>query len=324
MSDLQKTVHYTTNAEKICANLIHYIPDNAALIEPFVGKGDLLPLFPSHQWETYDIETGRDSLKNPPDYRDKWVITNPPYLARNKAKDKDIFNLYDTDDLYKASLLSAMECEGGIFIIPTNFFSDERTGAVRKKFLDRFGVKEVNVFTEPVFETTTYSICSFAFVRKTEVKEEKQTFTINILPQGETSMIEISPQYDYRIAGVFFDGVKNVKNIFGRLVGETSPDYITNIKLYALDTRQDRIRLEYDENHFKGKPSDRTYATLTCAYPLSEDVQKILISMFNSTFENFRKTYCDLPLSNYRDFNRKRVGFTFVYQMLSWIYWSNF
>ena len=77
-------------------------------------------------WECYDIEPHsnsiqRDTLFNPPKYKDKWVITNPPYLAKNKAKDKKIYNLYNVDDLYKASMVSMLEANGGILIIPTNY-----------------------------------------------------------------------------------------------------------------------------------------------------------------------------------------------------------
>ena len=41
-SDIAKTKHYTTKSHQICGNLIKYIPNNAQLIEPFVGDGDLL------------------------------------------------------------------------------------------------------------------------------------------------------------------------------------------------------------------------------------------------------------------------------------------
>lgn len=47
MDDLQKTIHYTTHAAEICSNLIKFIPPNAKLIEPFVGDGDLIQLFPN-------------------------------------------------------------------------------------------------------------------------------------------------------------------------------------------------------------------------------------------------------------------------------------
>lgn len=62
MDDLQKTIHYTTKAQEICGNLVKYIPDNAKLIEPFVGDGDLISLFPEHNWEKYDIEDKGDNI----------------------------------------------------------------------------------------------------------------------------------------------------------------------------------------------------------------------------------------------------------------------
>ena len=43
----------------------------------------------------------KDTVKNPPDYNNKYLITNPPYLARNKSKDKSLFDKYDVNDLYK-------------------------------------------------------------------------------------------------------------------------------------------------------------------------------------------------------------------------------
>ena len=55
----------------------------------------------------YDIEpkkdgiVKKDTLLNPPDYQGKFVITNPPYLARNKCADKTLFDKYQTNDLYK-------------------------------------------------------------------------------------------------------------------------------------------------------------------------------------------------------------------------------
>lgn len=324
MIDIDKTKHYTTKAQEICGNLIQYIPEEVQLIEPFVGDGDLLSLFPNHKWETYDIEDKgnnvvQDTLLNPPDYQGKWVITNPPYLAKNKAKDKTIFNQYSVDDLYKAALISILKCEGGILIIPTNFLTDERTGSVREQFLNQFQILEMNVFTKPVFETTTYSICSFVFQKKKD-NILNQTFDINIRPSNKTVCVSINAKYDYRIAGEFYAQLKNVKNIFGRLVGSTSQDYITNIKLYAIDTRRERIRVEFEPNHFEGKNTDRTYATFTCQKQLTKEQEEYLISEFNKQLEEFRKKYYDLSMTNYRDFNRKRIGFTFAYQLLSKIY----
>ena len=324
MSDLKKTIHYTTKAQEICANLIKYIPEDALLIEPFVGDGDLLSLFPNNTWELYDIEEKnnnivQDTLMYPPVYAGKWVITNPPYLAKNKANDKTIFNKYKTDDLYKATLLSILDCEGGILIIPTNFLTDEKTGAVRTQFLNQFDILEMNIFTEPVFLTTTYSVCSFAFKRKNNLSKS-QTFTVNINPAQTKVDITIYSDYDYRIAGEFYSSLSNTKNIFGRLVGTASSDYITNIKLYALDTRAERIRVEFEPNHYIGKTTDRIYATFTCSKELTQEQEEFLVAEFNKQLEDFRAKYHDLSMTNYRDYNRKRIGFTFAYQLLSKIY----
>lgn len=89
LNDLEKTQHYTINASYILQGLIDYIPKYAKVIGPFVGNDDLLGCFPN--WDSvYDIEpsskvpetTKRDTLTFPPDYHDKWIITNPPFLAK--------------------------------------------------------------------------------------------------------------------------------------------------------------------------------------------------------------------------------------------------
>ena len=105
-TDLKRTQHFTTRSAQICENLLEFIPSDASLIEPFAGGEDLIELFPDASWEKYDIEptnntiVKRDTLKTPPDYKGKWVITNPPYLAKNKAKDKELFQQYNNlDDL---------------------------------------------------------------------------------------------------------------------------------------------------------------------------------------------------------------------------------
>lgn len=325
MGNLERTKHYTTESEQICSNLIKWIPADSLLIEPFVGEGDLLSLFPEGNWEKYDIEDKgnniiQDTLLFPPDYKNKWVITNPPYLAKNKASDKKIFSKYNTDDLYKASLLTLLEAAGGIIIIPTNFFTDERSQEIRVKFMNTFDIKEINIFTRPVFATTTYSVCSFAFIRKEKVEPQKQKIKINIKPEEKEISVELDPLYGYRVAGKCFSELERADLAFGRLIGCDSADYITNIKLYAIDSREKRIRLEYDETPHCGKNTDRTLATLTCKVPLTKENELKLIECFNSELENFRQEYSDLPLTNYRDYNRKRIGFTFVYQLLTKIY----
>lgn len=327
MNDLERTIHYTTHAAQICGNLIEYIPTSSTLVEPFVGDGDLLQLFPDCTWELYDIEDKgyniiQDTLLTPPNYKGKWVITNPPYLARNKATDKLLFDKYKLDDLYKISMKTMLEAEGGILIIPTNFFTDERSGEIRKQFLSIFTILQLNIFTCPVFETTTYSVCSFAFKRK---ENTEQTIPVKIQPEMYDITITLQNIYDYRLAGEFYHTLESIPIYFGRLMETPNPkEYITHIKLYAIDTRADPIRVEYDEELFYGKNTDRTYATLTCKYPLTREQELILIEEFNSRLAAFRNKYKNLSMTNYRDYNRKRIGFTFAYQLMSLIYSEKF
>ena len=322
MPDIDKTIHYTTKAQEICASLIKYIPNNAQLIEPFVGQGDLVQLFPTHNWEVYDLQNNypnviiRDTLKNPPNYKGKWVITNPPFLARNKAKEKAIFDQYGLDDHYKIALHTALMADGGIFIIPTNFFTDERSNNIRQEFLSKHQVLELNIFTEPVFESTTYSVCAFAFQKK---ENEQQIIPTNVLPANNQTTITLYKKYNYQLAGDFYHTLQEQSNYFGRLTATSNPnDFITDLKLYALDTRTEHIHITYGEPHYIGKSTDRVYLTFTCKENIPPEKQQQLAINFNTALEEFRNQYHDLCLTNYRDYNRKRIGFTFAYQLLSY------
>lgn len=323
--DIERTRHYTTRSEEICSNLLKYIPSDAKLIEPFVGGGDLKNLFPSHSWELYDIDESienaihQDTLAEPPSYKDKWVITNPPYLARNKALDKTLFDKYGLDDLYKIAIKTILDAEGGILIIPTNFFTDERTYGIRTEFMERFLVEEINIYTTPAFETTTYSVSAFSF-RKAEEKISEQNLKVNIFPENKRVSFLVKKEFSFRLAGDFFSEIEKTPSIFSRLLKDREvPEgkYITNIKLYALDSRTDRIRLEYTEEHYYGISTDRVYATLVSNKFLSEKEQKELVDKFNQTLNSKRDEYFNLILTNYRDYNRKRIGFDFAYKLCS-------
>lgn len=322
MNDISKTIHYTTHAQEICASLLSFIPKNAILIEPFVGEGDLVKLFPNHKWETYDIipnysgATQQDTLLNPPDCKGKWVITNPPFLAKNKAKDKEIYKKYNLDDLYKIALYNSLEAEGGIFIIPTNFFTDENSENIRKIFLNHFIIKYLNIFTVPIFETTTYSVCSFAFEKR---KNNYQKIQTCVYPDKKEFILELDEQYGYRIGGKEYNLLNKQKNYFSRLTATTpKTKFITNIKLYALDTRKEKIHTTYGEEPFIGKNTDRTYLTFISDKEIDEITQKQLSINFNAFINNFRNKYFDLGMTNYRDYNRKRISFNFAYQILSY------
>jgi len=173
---------YTTNYEYILQNL--NIPENIIkIIEPFTGNGDLLNFIKNkdkYELECYDIEPKkdyiikRDTLLNPPNINNSFILTNPPYLARNKSNEKELFNKYKTNDLYKCfiEILISNDCLGGILIVPLNFICSIRKNDIdlRKRFIEKYNIIKINIFEEQVFEDTSYTICSFQF----ELKELKE------------------------------------------------------------------------------------------------------------------------------------------------------
>lgn len=317
MGDLIKTQHFTSNYNIILKN-IDFKPDEA--IDPFAGDKDLVKYSPNTSWTLYDIDPKHsdiiynDSLLNPIDYTGKTVITNPPYLARNKTREfKDIFNQYNVDDLYKASILSLMGCKNGILIIPVNFFTDERSSFVRKKFLSTYKVDYVNIFTKPVFENTPYNVCSFYF----ELGETSDVKFYDYF-DDKTTNINLNPKYDYIIGGEFYNLFSNLKPRFNRVISGDEK-YITNIFLKSIDSRTQRFALSYNENTFVGKDTDRTFATLTSDINLSADQQKSLINEFNNFVNSNRDKYNNLLFTTFRDFGRKRISLSSVYKICTYL-----
>jgi hypothetical protein len=302
---------YTKNAKYITQDLLDIFQDKQIVIDPFAGEWDLIKLI-NNPTIAFDIEPKnkltiqQDTLLNPPNYKNSWVFTNPPYLARNRTKNKDIFNIYKVDDLYKAAIISLLECEGGVLIVPLNFFSEE-SNAIRKIFFDRFKIIKVNVFEEQVFEDTTYTICAFSFI-----KGKTDTIHFTFYPNKEIREIDFS-NYSIDL------DLKDSKIDFYRF---TSGECNTKIFLQGLDKRKEKISFELKEP-YKGKISDRMSASFCCSKELSKTQQKNIITIANHKLNFLREEYKSLFLSNYRDFGRKRISFNLAIKFLNdATYWA--
>jgi len=215
---------YTTNYKHILQNL--FIPENIkTIVEPFAGKGDLVDFINEFQEskqrknliiESYDIDPKQDyiikqdTLLNPPDYSNKFVITNPPYLARNKSKDKTVFDKYKQNDLYKCFIQTLINsnCLGGILIIPLNFWCSIRKSDIvlRKQFLDKYGVITLNIFEESVFDDTSYAVCSFQFEKKNNENLGNDTNDIKcvIFPSKKEINLSFNKDNNYTIGGEIY------------------------------------------------------------------------------------------------------------------------
>lgn len=324
------TKHYTSNYKYILQGIYPeycHIYEDYKIIEPFAGDCDLVNIFENCQYSLYDIDIDncqykikkRDTLLNRPSYKNKFVITNPPYLARNKSDDKTIFNLYKTDDLYKCFIKSIKDVEGGILILPLNFITSIKRSdcELRGWFLDRFKILRLNIFQHKTFERTNISICSFIFVKRNTVKHR---YSINtyLIDEDQSIKLRFYKKYNYIIGGQIYNlkGKTKVR----RYVNDSNIDgyYFNNINLKCIDSNSDKIRI-FKSNDIYGKISDRCYCTILMNIKLSKTQRDTIILKFNTVLNDYRERYNSLFLSSYREFQRKRISFTLAFNLLSYI-----
>jgi len=329
---------YTTNNEYILDGL--EIPENIEhIIEPFAGKGDLLDWLnkklKNKNIESYDIEPKRhdiikrDTLIDPPNYEGSWVITNPPYLARNKCENKQIYDLYNTNDLYKCFIKSLInkKCQGGIIIIPAGFFFSPRTldSNCRNEFMLNYRILKIKYFEETVFEDTSTTVVVISFELSKEKLSEQNVKWI-MMPSGEEKLFKMSLENDWIIGGEIYNLevpklIKITRHVDG--VGLKKGEQQTFITLNALDSGKmdGRIKLEYNKDYiYPAKNCSRTYATIRISgLELSEKDQKEICKRFNELIEKKRNEYWSLFLPQFREskeYARKRIPFELVYKII--------
>lgn len=326
---------YTTNYEYILQNF--KIPKYAVIIEPFTGNGDLLKILDNNNFyviESYDIDPKhnytlkRDTIKNPPNYNGKFILTNPPYLARNKSIKKSIFDRYNVNDLYKCFIkeLITNKALGGIIIIPLNFFSSIRSTDInlRKEFLEIYDIIQLNIFEERVFSDTSYTVCSFQF----KLKIDNKPINIDIYPSKINIKSFLNRDNNYTIGGEIYNLRTNNIYKITRATINNKNNLNTNILVKCIDDNEkNQISLSYVSNkdrYIDETPnlSSRTYATLIIEPSINIDKQKELIDKFNKFLLENRNKYHSLFLTNYReskDIARKRISFDLVYSIVEYI-----
>ena len=317
---------FTTNYKYILQHL--HVPKNIKnIIEPFTGNGDLLNFIDKKKYniECYDIDPKkefiikRDTIQNPPNYNDKFIITNPPYLARNKSLNKEIFDKYDMNDLYKCFIKELITniALGGILIIPLNFWSSIRNNDIklRKLFLNEYKIKHLNIFEEKVFNDTTYTVCSFQFKKKENKNKNKNKLKITIYPSKIEILTELNDSNNYIIGGEIYHLKVSDMYEITRLTKKNIKKNNTNIMVKCIDdNKNSKIGLSIVENdniYIDNTPnqSSRTYATLVIEPIINLDKQKQLVEKFNKFLNDNRDRYNSLFLTNYReskDIARKR------------------
>lgn len=333
---------FTTNFKYILSEF--YIPENIIkIIEPMCGNGDLLKwdkILDKHIIECYDIEPKKDfiiyrnTLKNPPSYNGKFLLANPPFLARNKSIDKTLYDFYDVNDLYKCLIkeLLVNKCESGILIIPLNFFSSIRKSDIllRQLFIQKYDILQLNIFEERVFDDTSSSICSFQFTLK--IQDNEHYINVTMFPQKYNFRCCLNDECNYTIGGEIYNLQVNNNYKISRLT-KNNIEHLQN-KTYSRilvkcidDTEINRINVSLSEDaYIDDTPnlSARTYATLVIVPNLTNIQQEDIVCKFNILLNEYRTKYNSLFLANYREskcngFSRKRISFDLVYQIIGYL-----
>ena len=333
---------FTTNYEYILQNFT--IPDGIVnIIEPFAGNGDLVSFICKQPGEyrikCFDIEAKkdfinqRDTLLDPPNYQDKYVITNPPYLARNKSKSKEIFDKYDENDLYKCfiKILIQNVCTGGILIVPLNFWCSIRKSDVelRQQFLNRYSIVGINIFEEQVFDDTSCTICSFQFEQRVVAGSDTNIIQCVVYPSSKQITIQLDSTNNYTIGGEIYNLKQNPNYKIERATKNNhTSEFITNILVKCIDDNANSmINMSMVENYKRcidtsPELSARSYATLVIEPAITLEQQKKLVSQFNEFLRTKREEYDSLFLSNYRESNtiaRKRISFSLVFEIVNYL-----
>jgi len=288
------------------------------VIDPFCGNGDLVNWLGRSVIE-YDIEprrqtsTQRDSLRNPPSYSNKFVLTKPPFMARNKSKDKTLFDTFGQNDLFKIFIMQICSDppNGGILLLPVSFWSSTRSKDIelRTAFLKLFLINRVNIYEEALFEDGALSAVSFS------LSQTVVNIPFYFFPNGGQRVFVFDPSTNYTIG---WEIIQLSKQSFPFTVtrvikGKTTPN--TNLKLKTLDN----IILSWSDEPYYGKETSRAFASLCIEPPIDTTRQKLLIEQFNAFVSLNRAKYKSLWLSNYREGARKRMGFELAYSIIKYL-----
>ncbi len=359
---------FTKNSDYILNGFGQYVK-NKEIVDPFAGNGDLIKWAKKHNVKKitgFDIDPKYaknkdifldDSIKNIREYT--FVLTNPPYLHKNKAN-KNIKNHYFNgknsifEDLYQVSINSILNCQEGIIIVPLNFLCAENSQRIRNLFFEKFKIIDLNIFSEQVFEDTTYNVISFYFKKKKDLSQKNIVPAI-IFPEKKEIDISLEKRFNWQFGGEFINRIKNTKNYLG--ISRLTEDYLKsgehqvemafqNIKeksffplsrdskslieknilfLRAIDSKNGKkIQLEdirkYGVSALVGKQTSRNMAHLIFKKELDIKEQLYLMDRFNEELNYERNKYFSFFLTNFRDNNRKRISFDLTYKFLNYIY----
>jgi len=277
--------------------------------------------------------------------------------AKRSVKEK-YFAKTGLEDLYQISLRAIANSNEGIVIMPINFLCAQNSEKARHEFFAKFEILEMNYFKHQVFPDTTYNVIAFYYRKKTDLFSPKFTIRTNIFPDKKKVNIEIRKNFGWLIGGELVSKIEAQENIlkihrlteedmkanFGDVKMECAfnhtkeksdwnitKDYNKKIEsniilLKAIDSGSEggKIALEdirnYNVKCLVSKATSRHMVFLVFGKPIPIKQQISIIQLFNEQINALRSKYMSLFLTNYRDKDRKRIGFDFAYKFINFLY----
>lgn len=315
---------FTKNASELLSGYEHIVSGNI-VTEPFAGDGDIVEwclLSGAANVIQYDIEPKNDktirndSILNPK--LEGVVVTNPPYLSKNKNKEKTPYDMWKQNDIYKCHLAAivANDIEKGILILPSNFLS-ERRASIRELFFSSYRMNYVKYFRTQVFDDATTGVVIFDFEKWVPESEMTCRYEIFYDDYSETVTYTSKQKDGWLVGEHFFKCINGAPPFKVEILREgMKPN--SNIIIGLLDKGKYSLGAHYND----GDPiycSPKAFTTYQCVlskeYPI--DIQRKAVKVFNDTLNKYRKQYHSLFLSNYMGSKQKILSRYFAERLLS-------
>ena len=176
-------------------------------------------------------------------------------------------------------------------------------------------VVHLNIFEEPVFTDTNYSVCAFQFQKR---QEENIPIQVSIYPLEKHFSVDLSETNHFLIGGDIYNLERTHTYTITRLTLHNKDKSHTHILLKCIDDENPISMRIVKDVYVDNTPntSARSYATLVIEPPISCEQEMLLVEQFNSLLSNYRNEFHSLFLSNYRENHRKRMSFELAYHIV--------
>lgn len=271
---------YSTNIKElfniVYEDFIKQYDKSKIIYEPCCGNGDIINYLLNNEFLNIDISNIKyydiinqsyknviiqDTIINPLDYNNSYIITNPPFLAKNKMNKemKDKYkDLKICNDLFELYILQLLNCEcsgdllnllgsinqpgllgsGGILILPSNFLFSY-SNKLRQQFIKKYEIKTLKIYEKQIFNDTTSSVIVFDFFLRNNNNFNINTYLLS-KDKTENFIIELSQNNNFSYGEeIYKEKYKSDLNIIRFTDEKLIKDgyYLSNIEIKTLDPK---------------------------------------------------------------------------------------